>query len=117
MKNFNISEFDSPDSPGSGQLMDSDFLELLDKARHIAGIPFHINSAYRTTRRNMEVGGKIDSAHLKGLAVDIRAKDSRTRFIILNALISVGFNRIGIANTFIHVDKDLSKDKNVYWVY
>ena len=117
MKHFKSSEFDSPDTPGSGQLMDADFLQLLDDAREIANIPFKINSGYRTTQHNMSVGGKVESSHLKGLAADISVKYSRNRFIILNALIAVGFNRIGIAKTFIHVDSDTSKDKNVYWVY
>jgi uncharacterized protein YcbK (DUF882 family) len=117
MVHFTLSEFDSPDLPGSGQNMDSTFLNMLDSARELAGIPFKINSGMRTTQRNMEVGGKIRSSHLVGLAADIHVTDSRSRFIILNALISVGFNRIGIAKTFIHVDNDLSKAKNVYWTY
>ena len=117
MKHFKSSEFDSPDTPGSGQLMDADFLQLLDDAREIANIPFKINSGYRTTQHNMSVGGKVESSHLKGLAADISVKYSRNRFIILNALIAVGFSRIGIAKTFIHVDSDSTKDKNVYWVY
>ena len=117
MRNFVSSEFDSPDASGSGQLMDAEFLRLLDDARDVANIPFKINSGYRTLEHNMSEGGKIDSSHLKGLAVDIDVRYSRNRFIILNALIAVGFNRIGIAKTFIHVDNDTSKDKNVYWVY
>ena len=31
MKYFNYSEFDSPDVQGSGQMMDRDFLEILDQ--------------------------------------------------------------------------------------
>lgn len=93
------------------------FLAKLDEAREIAEIPFIINSAYRTKEHNKRIGGKPNSSHLKGLAVDIRAKDSRTRFLILQALISVGFNRIGIAKTFIHVDDDESKSSNVAWMY
>ena len=58
-----------------------------------------------------------NSSHIKGLAVDISVKDSRTRFIILDALIKVGFNRIGIADTFIHVDDDRNKACGVIWTY
>lgn len=97
--------------------MNVNFLAKLDEAREIAEIPFIINSAYRTKEHNKKVGGKPNSSHLKGLAVDIKATDSRTRFLVLQALISVGFNRIGIAKTFIHVDDDESKSKEVAWLY
>ena len=47
LKHFTYEEFDSPDLPGSGFAnMDRNFLEMLDYAREIAGIPFKINSAY-----------------------------------------------------------------------
>ena len=97
--------------------MDADFLAKLDKARELANIPFTINSAYRSPEQNARVGGKPNSSHLRGLAVDIRANDSSTRYIVLNALISVGFNRIGIASSFIHVDDDKSKSDKVVWTY
>jgi len=97
--------------------MDADFLAKLDKARELANIPFTINSAYRNADQNSRAGGKPNSSHLKGLAVDIRANDSSTRYIVLNALISVGFNRIGVASSFIHVDDDKEKASNVIWTY
>jgi len=97
--------------------MDVDFLAKLDEAREFAGIPFIINSAYRSPEHNAKIGGKPNSSHLRGLAVDIKANDSRTRFTVLNALISVGFNRIGIADTFIHVDLSKDKSQQVIWTY
>lgn len=117
LKYFSLEEFDSPDLPNSGVNMDSDFLQRLDDAREIASIPFKINSGYRTKERNELVGGKPQSSHLKGKAADIAVKDSRERWIILDALIKAGFNRIGIANTFIHVDSDEDKSPNVIWTY
>lgn len=96
--------------------MNDDFLAKLDQARELANIPFIINSAYRSPSHPLSIENP-SSSHIKGLAVDISVKDSRTRFIVLEALISVGFNRIGIANTFIHVDLDLSKSDNVIWTY
>jgi len=97
--------------------MDIDFLAKLDKAREYANIPFIITSAYRTKEHNAKIGGVANSSHLKGLAVDIRVNSSKERFFVLNALILVGFNRIGVAETFIHVDDDKEKTNNVIWTY
>ena len=117
MKYFNIEEFDSPDEPGSGQYMDDEFLEMLDNARHLAGIPFIINSGYRTKAANRDAGGLRNSAHLDGFAADIRCNASRERMYIVGALLEAGFNRIGIGNGFIHVDNDPTKPEDVIWTY
>lgn len=117
MKYFNYYEFDSPDVQGSGQLMDKQILEMLDLVREKFDKPIHINSGYRTSVHNEKVGGKQNSSHLKGLAVDIACNNSRDRHELLWCLQDVGFNRIGIAKTFIHVDIDKDKDKNVIWTY
>lgn len=119
LKYFNLSEFDSPDEVGSGNKMDSKFLEKLDYARHNAGIPFKINSGYRTKEHNLKVGGRIGSSHQKVpcQAADIAYNGSRERYIILNALMSVGINRLGIGKSFIHCDLDNSKDQDVIWLY
>jgi len=117
MRYFKHSEFDSPDKPGSGQLMDPYFLQLLDKARTHAQIPFKISSGYRSKFWNKKAGGVDSSAHLKGLAADIVCNNSSDRFIILNALIFVGFNRIGIAEAFIHADVSTERPGFMVWIY
>ena len=96
--------------------MNKDFLFVLDEAREFAGIPFVINSAYRSPNHPLSVKNPT-SSHIKGLAVDIKATDNATRFKIVEALISVGFTRIGIADTFIHVDLDFDKRQNIIWTY
>ena len=96
--------------------MSKEFLFVLDEAREFAGIPFIINSAYRSPEHPLSIKNP-NSSHIKGLAVDIKATDSVTRFKIVKALIQVGFTRIGIADTFIHVDLDLDKTQNVIWTY
>jgi len=117
LKYFKLSEFDSPDKTGSGKNMDSTFLEMLENARENANIPFKINSGFRTKKRNKKIGGVANSSHLKGLAVDIKCVDSRSRFIIINSLLDSGFTRIGVAKTFIHVDLDYNKSPQVIWTY
>jgi len=104
--------------PCCGQNLIKDmFIERLDIARGIAGIPFVITSGYRCPKHNKELGGVPDSAHIKGLAADIKTNNSRDRFKIISALLQVGFNRIGVGKDFIHVDLDESKIKNVIWDY
>ena len=117
MIHFTHSEFDSPDQPGSGKNMQQSHLDMLDDAREIAGVPFIVNSGWRTPEHNKKEKGKSDSSHLIGYAVDLSVTDSRTRFIILHALIAVGFTRIGIGKTFIHADNDPNKDPQVTWLY
>lgn len=96
--------------------MNESFLMRLDEARECAGIPFIINSAYRSPSHPLSIKNPT-SSHIKGLAVDISATSSRQRGLILDALRAVGFDRIGIAKTFIHVDMDFDKDQDVTWLY
>ena len=96
--------------------MDKGFMDRLNAARGIAGIPFVINSAYRCEKHNEFVGGKNFSSHLYGYAADISCLSSLSRYKILKALCAVRFNRIGIYKTFIHVDSDPNKVGEVMWV-
>ena len=117
LKYFKLSEFDSPDEIGSGKKMDKDFLLKLDQARDIAGIPFKINSGYRTQEWNMKVGGRFGSSHKKGLAADISYNGSRERYLILSSLMQVGITRFGIAKRYLHTDFEKAKDQDVIWLY
>lgn len=122
MKYFRYHEFDSPDVQGSGQLMDKAFLDMLDFAREIYGKPMEITSGFRTEAYNQDLkkrGYKASekSSHLKGLAVDISCTTSADRWDMVDSLIKAGFNRLGIADTFIHVDCDPDKPAFVIWTY
>jgi len=97
--------------------MSQEFLERLERARLRAEIPFVITSGYRCESHNLKVGGKPASSHLMGKAADISAGGSRERFIIFESLLKVGFTRVGVAKTFIHVDNDPLKDPMVFWLY
>jgi len=117
VKYFSYDEFDSPDELGSGKHMDHDLLVMIDRARALYGKPIVVNSGFRTKDHNKKVGGVDSSSHLKGLAVDVACVTSKHRFEMLTALLEVGFNRIGVADTFIHVDVDKNKSQNVIWTY
>lgn len=75
-----------------------------------------ITSGYRCEKHNRAVGGKEDSAHLKGLAADIKCDDSTFRMMLVPALIHAGFKRIGVYKNYIHVDCDESKPQGVFWL-
>ena len=122
-KNFKSSEFDSPDLKGSGENMKDEFMKLLQESRTISETPFRITSGFRTQAYHDDLGrrgyktSKGRSAHQDGYAADISCKDSKKRWLIVNSLLLAGFNRIGIASTFIHVDNSPKKTSNCIWTY
>lgn len=97
--------------------LDPVLVKKLDLARGKAGVPFSINSGKRTVARNKAVGGVANSSHLTGKAVDIKCNTSSARLKIVESLREVGFNRIGIAKTFIHADIDEAKPQHLIWLY
>ena len=117
LENFHKSEFQCGCGCGLGSNdMSPKLLNRLDIAREFAGVPFVINSSIRCASHNEKIGGRINSAHLSGCAVDIKAADSSSRFKIIESLLCAGFNRIGVYATFIHVDNDQTKPQKVFWV-
>ena len=107
VKFFKPEEFASPDEPGSGSRMDLEFMERLDTLRALVG-PLRITSGFRTPEHNAKVGGKKNSAHLKGLAADLACEDSRLRFKLINVAFDLGFKRIEICERHVHLDTDAS---------
>lgn len=93
--------------------LDTRLVSMLDCAREKAGIPFIITSGLRTADQNAKVGGVSDSAHLKGLAVDIFCPNSTNRYKILKSLLEVGFTRIELCSRHVHADIDSMKQANV----
>lgn len=92
-------------------------LAFIDALRHRAGLPILLTSGYRCNDYNEKVGGTPGSSHTKGLAFDFACSDSSHRFLYLRAALSVGFTRIGIGKTYIHVDIDDTKEPGVVWLY
>ncbi len=83
--------------------IDLHFLWRLRLARDLANTPFHINSGVRCQRHNKEVGSTSRN-HVEGHAADISATSGPERGKILKGLYKAGFTRVGIHDTFIHVD-------------
>merc|ERR1712016_206525 len=116
-KYFTYEEFDSTAGQGSGQMMSKDLILILESVREQLGKPVVITSGYRTEAHNEQIGGKPNSSHLKGLAADIACKDSKYRFELVRELMEHGIDRIGIGDTFIHIDIDDDKSPDVIWTY
>lgn len=91
------------------------FLERLDILRHRCGFAFHITSGYRDSTHPSEAGKAKGGRHTQGIAADIAVTNSVERYRLINTAMRMGFNGIGIAGNFIHVD-----DRNtapVVWTY
>ena len=116
-KYFKLSEFDSPDKIGSGDMMEDEFMERLDIVRDLCGFPIMVTSGYRTIAHNKSVHGSKNSSHLLGWAADLAVTSSKKRYVLLNACIEAGFLRIGIGEDFIHVDSDPEKPQVTMWTY
>lgn len=96
--------------------LDTELVAKLDWARGRSGIPFIITSGRRTPEENERAMGVDASAHIKGLAVDLRCSDSESRYKMLNALFLAGFKRLGVYDKHIHADLDPGLPQDVCWV-
>ncbi len=87
----------------------------LEKLRAAYGEPLIITSGYRCTRHNVKVGGATNSRHLAGDAVDIATPtpEHQTR-LLMAAKRCGGWNGVGIASTFVHLDR---RDTPAKWLY
>lgn len=94
--------------------MSPDFMDRLESARVAAGVPFVINSAYRSVSYEKKKKRSGRSMHCLGRAVDIKCVDSGTRYRILHALFDAGFHGFGIDSTYIHVD---DRESCLFWTY
>lgn len=110
--NFKASEFTC--QCGCGRMeMKPEFLDKLQAARTLAGVPLAVNSGFRCTARDVAVGtsgtpGK--GPHTTGLAADIRVASGKRGRDILGALCAAGVKGIGVNKKgsrpmgFLHVD-------------
>jgi hypothetical protein len=102
-------------------------MNMLQQARTIARVPFIINSGSRCVAHNKNVSnGSTTGDHISDnnnicIGADIACTDPRTRFIMLSAFHQVGFDRLGLANRFIHVGIGRRRggrmDDDVVWFY
>ncbi len=118
---MDLSVFDSPDIPGSGNCMDRRLLFMLQQLEARTGYPIFswINSGARSPSHNRKVGGVSNSSHKIPIckAVDIKAPSRFIRNHLVATGRDVGFKRIGVGRTFVHLDVDDLKSQYVAWGY
>ena len=117
MKYFKKSEFACKCGCGTNKI-DSEFTEMMDKARGISGVPYSINSGYRCESHPLSIKNPT-SSHIKGIAADVRFNNGTNLALILSGLGGAGFERFGInfEKKFIHVDSDKDKVSPTIWGY
>jgi uncharacterized protein YcbK (DUF882 family) len=111
-KNFDWKEFESKD----GAVMPEDIkkniqalVKDLEVIRSALGKPMRISSGYRSPAQNEKVGGKSQSYHMKGMAVDFYVPTLTTKQIrdVIETLISQGKIKqggLGTYPTWVHYD-------------
>lgn len=118
---IDLSVFDSPDIPGSGNCMDKKLLFMLQQLESRTGYPIFswINSGARSKAHNKKVGGASNSSHKIPTckAADIKAPTTFIRNHLVATARDVGFKRIGVGKTFVHLDTDDRKSQYVAWGY
>ncbi|EDP96548.1 Peptidase M15A [Kordia algicida OT-1] len=120
-RTIDLSAFDSPDMPGSGNCMDSGLLMKLQQLEMRTGYPIFdwINSGARSESHNRKVGGVSSSSHKIPTckAVDIGVPSTHIRDQLVYEARNIGFKRIGVGKTFVHLDTDENKSQYVAWGY
>lgn len=117
LRYFKDDEFKRAVPPCSLSDMDEEFMRKLDECRDFAGLPFVINSAYRSVAWEKKHGRQGTSQHCLGKAVDIRCRTNAERYRIIESFLVNGFKRIGVGSNFIHVDSGYPDSQPIIWTY
>lgn len=89
---------------------------LVSKMEKMLSHGMIITSGVRCEKCNASVGGARNSAHLRGLAVDIKAQTGLEKYEIVATAITLGVRRIGIYEDHVHIDIDDSLLQNMMWI-
>jgi len=113
--NFDRSEFACKCGCGKNDIKD-ELAFKIQVVRELIKRPISINSGIRCLAHNTANNSKPTSSHIDGWAADLGYKGSMERYTLLSAITQV-FDRVGVANTFIHVDVDANKTAGALWLY
>ena len=117
---FNSSEFECHcnNSDCVDQKISIELVEKLDNMRKACGKAIKINSAYRCAKHNKAVGGKDNSSHMDGIAVDLYSPILRVDELV--KLVDRFFDNVGInvIRNWCHVDiRPLNNGAKRRWFY
>ena len=113
--NFDLEEYACKCGCGRADIK-AELVNKIQEVRDILGRSIRINSGFRCSRHNGNIGASETSSHIDGWAADLQTKGSAARYELLTAVMQV-FDRVGIAKNFIHVDVDATKTAGVVWTY
>ena len=102
---------------GTKEDINVSLLVTLERLEESLGFDLPFTSGFRCPECNKKAGGKENSAHLVGKAVDIACKTSFVRYQMLYHFFLAGIDRIGIGKGFLHVDISIDLPRNVTWLY
>lgn len=99
-------------------IIQPDLVTKLDELRETLGRPVAVNSWTRCLKNNAAQEQSVEkSAHTTGYAVDISATTGAEKFHIMRVALALGFKRVGVGKTFVHLDIDPEKPQGVVWTY
>ena len=115
-QNFSRSEFACKCGCGLDSI-DPMLVDILQCSRTATALIYEIASGCRCEKHNKSkgVGGKPNSAHLRGKAADITCVGSQMRYRMVQDLIK-RFRRIEIRDSWIHVDIDSTLSQDVLFL-
>jgi uncharacterized protein YcbK (DUF882 family) len=109
--NFSLEEFECKCGCEMPEFVKKNIIELAENLQVLRDDVgrLDLTNAYRCKFHNADVGGSVNSQHLKGKAADIKSKTLspneiavRTNDLMKNESFKLG--GIGIYNTFTHID-------------
>lgn len=113
-KNFRLDEFKCKCGKCDPILVDDALVTWVQKIRDHFGKVVNINSGYRCAKHNVSpaVRGSSGSHHVKGMAADIRVDGVTPKEVAMYAE-SIGIQRIGLYDTFVHIGSATGKS---FWL-
>lgn len=97
------------------QVMDVEFMLVLEHTRKMFKRPMKVNSGYRCPIYNASLkGASKHSQHMAGKAADISCSSPRDKYELIRCALAAGITGIGIYDSFVHLDT--RADTPVLWL-